>query len=82
MPTLSAQIDITLRDGGVLSHLQQGFRGHPANPGRAEAVVEKFRDNVAAHLPAATAQAIETTVSGLEWLTDASQLIRLTVRPT
>jgi 2-methylcitrate dehydratase PrpD len=41
-PLLSARIEVVLADGRVHQHLQRGFRGHPANPGRAEAVAEKF----------------------------------------
>jgi 2-methylcitrate dehydratase PrpD len=41
-PLLSARIEIVLADGRVHRHLQRGFRGHPQNPGRAEAVAEKF----------------------------------------
>ncbi|WP_328603865.1 MmgE/PrpD family protein [Amycolatopsis sp. NBC_00345] len=79
-PVLSARIDITLRDGRVLSHLQQGFRGHQDDPGRAAAVEAKFRDNVIGLLPARTAGELVTTVDTLDRLDAAGRLIGLTVR--
>ncbi|HEX3779729.1 MAG TPA: MmgE/PrpD family protein [Pseudonocardiaceae bacterium] len=79
-PVLSARIDITLRDGRVLSHLQKGFRGHQDDPGRAAAVEAKFRDNIANILPVRTADEIVSTVDTMDRLDAAGRLVGLTVR--
>ncbi|MGP4015015.1 MmgE/PrpD family protein [Saccharopolyspora sp. 5N708] len=81
LPSLTAQIDITFRDGRAISRLQRGFRGHPGNPGRAEAVEAKFRDNVENILSADATEAIVSTVDIFDRVEDAGQLLGLTFQP-
>jgi 2-methylcitrate dehydratase PrpD len=81
LPLLSAQIDITSVDGRVHRHLQRGFRGHPDNPGRAEAVKNKFTSLTAGILGRETSQAIVRLVDELEKQPNVDQLIRHIVVP-
>jgi 2-methylcitrate dehydratase PrpD len=65
-PLLSARIDVVLTDGRVHHHLQSGFRGHPGNPGRAEAVAEKFTTLTAEILGAPDSDELKRIVEHLD----------------
>ena len=81
MSLLSAQIDIELNNGSILTHLQRGFRGHPDNPGLAEAVEEKFRGIVDGIIPSANIDRLVALVNQLEGESDMSELLALTLKP-
>jgi 2-methylcitrate dehydratase PrpD len=79
-PLLSARIDITFNDGRTLSCLQHGFRGHPGNPGRSEAVEAKFRAIVGGLVSPAAADQLVALINGLDRQPDVSRLVRLTLQ--
>jgi 2-methylcitrate dehydratase PrpD len=76
---LSCRIDITLRDGRVLSRTQAGARGHPGHPDSRDSDIEaKFLDNVDGVIPPETARRIVERVAALEELPDVTDLMSLT----
>jgi 2-methylcitrate dehydratase PrpD len=76
---LSCRIDITLKDGRVLSRTQDGARGYPNHPDTRDSDIEaKFLDNVEGVVAPATARRIIGHVTALEELTDVSDLMSLT----
>src|SRR6202043_133809 len=74
MPALlSCRIEITLKDGRVLSHTQAGAPGHPDHPDTRDGDIEaKFLDNVEGVLTPATARLILEHVAALEELSDVA----------
>ena len=76
-----SKVEITLRDGRVVRSEQKGFRyGHPQNPISKEELVEKFRDCASYSAKPLSKDSVERvirTVSNLEELEDASQIIQL-----
>ena len=79
-PLLSARIDITLHDGRTLSGTQHGFRGHPSNPGRGEAVEAKFRSVVSGLISTAAAGQFVALINGLDRQPDVTTLVQLTLQ--
>lgn len=75
-PLLSARIDITLSDGRTYHHLQRGFRGHPDNPGRADAVTNKFSAVTTNVLDEEACNAIIGLVNALDQQPSIHELIR------
>jgi 2-methylcitrate dehydratase PrpD len=76
---LSCRIDITLRDGRVLSRTQGGARGYPGHPDTRDSDIEaKFLDNVDGVVPPATARRIVERVATLENLDNVTDLMSLT----
>ncbi|MFC4944258.1 MmgE/PrpD family protein [Pseudonocardia sp. GCM10023141] len=72
---LSAEIEVVLTDGRVHRHRQNGFRGHPANPGRAEAVAAKFTDLTAEILGSAGSDELRRIVEHLDGEPNVVELV-------
>jgi 2-methylcitrate dehydratase PrpD len=82
VPLLSAQLDVVLADGSTHHHLQSGFRGHPANPGRADAVAEKYTALTTGILGSSRSQALKQLVEHLEDEPNILNLVHhVTARP-
>ncbi|HEV3356348.1 MAG TPA: MmgE/PrpD family protein [Pseudonocardiaceae bacterium] len=83
MPALlSCRIDITLKDGRVLSRTQAGARGYPNHPDTRDSDIEaKFLDNVDGVIAPATARRIIDHVATLEELADVTDLMSVTAKP-
>ncbi len=78
-PVLSCQLDVTLRDGRILSHCQRGFRGYPSNPETSDRDFEtKFLANVEGILSPAVAQRMIELTGELDRLDDIAELMLLT----
>jgi 2-methylcitrate dehydratase PrpD len=74
---LGALLDVGLRDGRVLSHRVQAFRGHPSNPAGPADIEQKFQDLVSGLVPARRAGQIIDTVWRLDQLADINELTDL-----
>jgi 2-methylcitrate dehydratase PrpD len=74
MPTRQGTVEVTLRDGRMLSHHTPAVRGTPANPMTRREVHEKCRDLIAPVTGTERAQALCDQVWDLESVTDARQL--------
>ncbi|MEU4673644.1 hypothetical protein AB0F91_38245 [Amycolatopsis sp. NPDC023774] len=81
-PLLSARIDITLADGRTHSHLQRGFRGHPDNAGRADAVVHKFTTITTGILDPTDSTRLVRVVDTLDDQPNLDELVRCLVATT
>jgi 2-methylcitrate dehydratase PrpD len=76
---LSCQLDITLKDGRVLSHTQGGVRGYPNHPDTRDSDIQtKFLDNVDGIISPAKARRIVEQVNALDRLDDLTELMSLT----
>jgi hypothetical protein len=76
---LSCRLDITLKDGRVLSHTQGGVRGYPNNPDSRDSDIQtKFLDNVDGIISPAKARRIVEQVNALDRLDDLTELMSLT----
>lgn len=80
-PDLSAQVDVELTDGRVLSCFQRGFRGHSTDPATLQDVLAKYADLTDGVVPAETAAAIAGLVQRLEEVDDLTRLTKLLVTP-
>lgn len=81
-PALSCRLEVTLKDGRVLSHTQRGFRGHPSSPDTDDHDLEiKFRDNVEGLVGPSAARRIVELATGLDQLGDVTELMGLTGPP-
>ena len=65
-PVFSAQVDIILRDGTILSHYQAGFRGHPSHPATAADIERKFHANTRDLITPEHADGLAAAVGNLE----------------
>jgi 2-methylcitrate dehydratase PrpD len=75
--TFPGWVRLRLRDGRTVEARQADPRGGPARPLPPGAVVEKFRENAGAVLPAARIEEIEQAVLGLDTRKDAGDVMRL-----
>jgi 2-methylcitrate dehydratase PrpD len=76
-PTLSARVEVRLRDGRKLATLQRGFRGHPANPATAGEIEAKFRANLQGLRSADETEEILALTRSLEEISEVTKLTRL-----
>jgi hypothetical protein len=65
-PSLSARVEIELRNGSHLDAYQAGFHGHLVWPATGNDIEEKFRANADGITSKETAQAIIESVASLE----------------
>ncbi|MHA6765007.1 hypothetical protein [Streptacidiphilus sp. PAMC 29251] len=79
---LSCRIDITLRDGRVLSRTQGGARGHPDHPDSRDSDIRtKFLDNCEGVISPARAREVAEQVDTLDQLGDLTALMGLLSAP-
>jgi 2-methylcitrate dehydratase PrpD len=77
-PLLSCQLDITLKDGRVLSRTQGGARGYPNHPDTRDSDIEtKFLGNVEGIISPAKARKIVERVNALDRLDGLTGLMSL-----
>jgi 2-methylcitrate dehydratase PrpD len=78
-PAPRCQLDVTLRDGRVLSHCQRGFRGHPSNPETSDRDFEtKFLANVEGILSPDAARRMLKLTGEIDQLNHIAELMLLT----
>jgi hypothetical protein len=80
---LSCKLSIHLKDGRVLSHFQNGFRGHPQSPATKDADIStKFRENVEEIVGWERASLIIAAVERMESVGEIGALASLLAAPT
>ena len=72
-------VTITLRDGRVITDVQEHNLGSPENPMSDEALIAKFDDNASGVLDARQRRALVDTTQSIEELDDVRQLIDLAI---
>jgi 2-methylcitrate dehydratase PrpD len=65
-PSLSARVEVELRDGRRLAAYQAGFHGHPVWPATDQDIEDKFRANLDGITSKETAQAMIDVVTAIE----------------
>jgi 2-methylcitrate dehydratase PrpD len=73
-------VRVTLRDGRVLTEVEEYNRGSAENPMTPEELQAKFDDNASGFLSAAARARVAEAVSRTEALVDASALVGLAIR--
>jgi 2-methylcitrate dehydratase PrpD len=74
------EVTVTLRDGRVITEVEEFNRGSAQNPMTDAELREKFDDNAAAWLPASARDRLCDAIMSLETCDDASVVVAMTVR--